>query len=139
VTCPKCEEVIRVPVEFDSPLEEELAATTPEETEPEEPPLPRSARVGIASLMLALGAILVMCLPVLGGYVSLTLSAVGLPLGLWGLHLSRMPGEGGTLSYSRVGGGILGGFGTRAEHYPLAGIVASLLALGLSLVPVLSH
>jgi hypothetical protein len=129
-----------VPVEFDSSLEEEVAAssTPEEETEPEQPPLPRSARVGIISMILALVAILVMCLPVIGGYASLVLSALGLPTGLWGLLLTRTQG-GGSLSYSQVGGGIWAGFGTRAEHYPLAGIVASLLAMALSLVPVLSH
>ncbi len=136
VTCPKCDEVIQVPIQYDSPLEEEAAAPAPEETEPEVPPLPRAARVGIMSLVLALISVLVMCLPVVGGYVSVILSGLGLPVGLWGLHLSRTEG-GGSLSPAQVGGGIVAGFGTRAEHYPMAGIVASLLALALTLLPAL--
>jgi hypothetical protein len=136
VTCPKCDEVIPVPISYESALAEEVAAAAPEESEPEVPPLPRSARVGIMSLVLALTSVLVMCLPVIGGYISVILSGLGLPLGLWGLHLSRTEG-GGSLSPTQVGGGIVAGFGTRAEHYPQAGIVASLLALALTLVPVL--
>lgn len=137
VTCPRCDEVIQVPVEYDSPPEEEAAAPIPEEeAEPEAPPLPPSARFGIVSLLLALASILVMCLPLIGGYASIALSGLGLPLGLWGLLLNRAEGN-GTLSYAQVGAGIWAGFGTRAQHYPLAGILASLLALALTVLPAL--
>jgi uncharacterized RDD family membrane protein YckC len=133
VTCPRCDEILMVPVELPEAVEEK---PVPEDAPPEEEPLPTSARVGIVSLILACVSVMIMCLPVVG-YASIALSAVGLPLSLWGLHRSRVDGT-QTLSHTLTGDAATnGGFGTRAQHYPLAGVGACLLALALALLPLL--
>ena len=133
VTCPRCDEVLVVPVELPESVEETVL---PEEDLPEEEPLPTSARVGIVSLALGCISVMIMCLPIVG-YASIVLSAAGLPLGLWGLLRSRTDGT-QTLSHTLTGSAATaGGFGTRAQHYPLAGIGACLIALVLSLLPLL--
>jgi hypothetical protein len=84
-------------------------------------------------------SILALCLPFIGGYASVVLSGVGLLLGLGGLLRSWADGD-KALSQSHAGGGkIWGNFGTRARHYPLAGVGACVLALTLALLPSLLH
>src|SRR6185437_8383850 len=65
VTCPRCEAVLTVPLASDSDEEipTDLAAS---ETEPQEPPLPASARIGIAALALGCISVLILCLPFVG-------------------------------------------------------------------------
>lgn len=135
VTCPKCNEVLVVPVELPEPIEE---ASAPDPAFPEEESLPTSARVGIVALALACVSILILCLPIVR-YASIVLSAAGLPLSLWGLHRARTDG-GQTLSHALIAGDRPGvGFGTRAQHYPLAGVGACLISLVLSLLPLIFH
>jgi hypothetical protein len=133
VTCPKCDGVIVVPVELPEPIADTPA---PDPSFLEEEPLPMSARLGLVAFSLGTGAILVLCLPVLGGYASIGMSGFGLLVGLRGLHRARSDG-GGTLSHSLAAGGagIWSGFGARAEHYPMAGLGVCLLALVLALLP----
>src|SRR5690349_3319550 len=108
VTCPRCDEVLVVPDELPESVEE---VVVPEADAPEEEPLPTSARVGIVALILACVSVMIMCLPVIG-YASIVLSAVGLPLSLWGLHRARTDGD-QTLSHTLTGtAGLEGGFGT---------------------------
>jgi hypothetical protein len=137
VTCPRCDEVLVVPVELPESVEE--TTVPPEEETPQEEPLPTSARAGIVALALGCVSVMIMCVPIVG-YISIVLSAAGLPLGLWGLHRSRMDGT-QTLSRTLTGAapteGGLGSFGTRAQHYPLAGVGACLIALVLALLPIL--
>lgn len=122
-----------VPVELPESVEETLP---PEKELPEEEPLPMSARIGIVALALGCISVMIMCLPVVG-YASIVLSAAGLPLGLWGLLRSRTEGD-QTLSHTLTGNAATaGGFGTRAQHYPLAGVGACLIALALALLPLL--
>jgi hypothetical protein len=139
VTCPRCDEVLTVPVEASDSDENLFAAV---ETTPsiEEEPLPLSARLGMGALVLGLASILMLCLPFIGGYASLGLSGMGLLVALSGLVQARTDGS-GTLSQSVSGGGvgIWGGFGTRARDYPLAGVGACLFALFLALLPSLFH
>ncbi len=135
VTCPRCEAVLTVPLLLDS--SEEIATDTlAAETEAQDPPMPLSARMGIVALVLGCVSVLIMCLPIIG-YASIVLSGVGLPMGLWGLFRARMEGN-GMLCRSLTGGvGVAGRFGSRPRDYALAGIVACLLALTLSLLPIL--
>jgi hypothetical protein len=136
VTCPRCEAVLTVPLSTDS--DEQIPTDLPApDLEPEDPPLPQSARFGIVALFLGCISILIMCLPIIG-YASLILSSVGVPVALWGLLRARY--EGNEMIYrSTLGGaGIVGSFGKRARDYPVAGIVACLLALVLAIVPILS-
>jgi hypothetical protein len=135
VTCPKCDEVLVVPVEVPESVEE---APPADANFPEEEPLPTSARVGILSLVLACISVLILCVP-FASYLSVVLSAAGLPLGFWGLYRARTDGT-KTLRHALIGGDAPGvGFGTRAEHYPLAGVGACLIALALALLPRLIH
>jgi hypothetical protein len=137
VTCPKCEAVIVLPLELPE-LIEKMPAPQPDAVETEEP-LPLSARLGIVALTLGLGSILILCLPVLGGYAAIGMSGLGLLMGLCGLHLSRADG-GGVLRNSLAGGiGVWGTFGARAQHYPLAALGACFFALILALLPKLLH
>lgn len=135
VTCPRCEAALTVPLLSDS--SEEIPTDIPApETGPEEPPLPASARIGIAALVLGCISVLIMCLPIVG-YASIILSGIGVPVGLVGLIRARMEGE-GMLCRSLTGGaGSARGFGARARDYPLAGTVACVLALTLALLPIL--
>jgi hypothetical protein len=94
-------------------------------------PLPRPARLGVAALALGLVSVLVLCLPVVG-YVSPFLSGLGLLLGLAGLFGALTPS-----SSPASGADPVRRFGTRAWDYPLAGVAACLLALGLALLPLL--
>jgi hypothetical protein len=100
---------------------------------PPEPPFPVPARLGVASLVLGLASILILCVPIVG-YAAVGLSALGLLLGLGGL--------GGVLAGYGAGRPVLPRnpsasvhFGERVRDFPLAGIAACLLALGLALLP----
>jgi hypothetical protein len=135
VTCPRCEGVVEVPLELIQAVEE---ASTPAETSSstEDAPFPPSARLGIIALALGLISILILCLPIIG-YLSIGLSSIGLVTALAGLIRSRIDGS-VTLPQTPAGGtGLVGGFGVRARDYPLAGVVACLLALILALLPTL--
>jgi hypothetical protein len=136
VTCPHCGEAVRVP-EPPKELEPEGDAPAPEGApSPEDLPLSPPARLGVVSLGLGLASVLILCLPLIG-YVSFVLSGVGLVLGTWGV-VRAMTGGPWTPSPSLVGGaGARRGFGARALDYPLAGVVACLLALVLALLPTL--
>ena len=71
-----------------------------------------------------------------GSYVSISLSSVGLLLGLGGLFRASTESE--SLPRSIASGvGLWGGFGTRVRDYPLAGMVACFVALFLTLLPTL--
>jgi hypothetical protein len=134
VTCPRCEAVVVVPAELAQAVEEASAA---EPSSPiEDPPFPPSARLGIIAMALGLGSVLIMCLPLIG-YVSIGMSSIGLLLGLGGLFRARTNDE--PLPPHAVAGGvgIWGGFGTRTRDYPLAGVATCLLALVLTLLPIL--
>jgi hypothetical protein len=134
VTCPRCDEVIRVPVELPEPLAE-TPAPVPVSTAPEEEALPLSVRLGLVALMLGLGSILILCLPVLGGCVSISMSVLGMLVALYGLHQARADGS-GMLSHAHPAGGAgIQGFFTRTLHYPLAAVGVCFLALILSLLP----
>ena len=136
VTCPRCEAVLMVPLLSDSAEELAMEAPTPPPPSgPEEPPLPAAARIGIIALMLGCVSVLILCLPYLN-YASILLSGIGVFLSLWGLFRSHLEGD-TMLSRSLTGGAGAGGFGARARDYPLAGIVACLLALTLAVLPIL--
>jgi hypothetical protein len=124
--------VLRVPV---------LKDATPEEGRPcsaaaARRPLTLAARLGAAALALGLLAVLVLCLPLVG-YASLILSGGGLVLGLWGVARSVHEDAGAV-------GNLLGGPEEAPASpsrptltYPLAGVLACLLALSLALLPFL--
>ncbi len=132
VMCPRCESVLVVPAELAKAVEEaaKVEAPSPEE----DLPFPPSARMGIISMVLGLTSILIMCLPLVG-YLSVGLSSIGLLLGLGGLFRSRTDSEPLPPQAVAGGAGIMGGFGTRARDYPLAGVATCLLALILTLLP----
>jgi len=133
VMCPRCDTVIVVPTELATLLEETAPAARPPVTE--DPPFPKTARWGIVSLVLGMISIFLLCAPALS-YISMGLSGLGLLLGLGGLLRSRTESE--QLPPSIAGGvGICAGFGTRVNHYPLAGVAACLLALFLTCLPML--
>jgi hypothetical protein len=135
VTCPRCEAVLTVPLEPDSSLDIPTNLPAPE-TVPEDPPLPASVRFGIVALLLGCFSILSLCVPFVG-YISLVLSSIGLPVAAWGLLRARMEGNDMLHPSANGGTGIVGNFGTRTRDYPLAGLVACLLALVLALLPIL--
>lgn len=133
VMCPKCEAVIVVPEELVKVVEE--AAPVEKPALSEEPPFPKSARMGIVSLVMAMVSIFLLCAPAVS-YLSIGLSSLGLLLGLGGLFRARTESE--QLPPEIAGGvGICAGFGTRVSHYPLAGVGACLLALFLTCLPML--
>ena len=136
VTCPRCDEVLHVPVELPEQIEAPAVAPASASLSHADEPLPWSVQLGVGALMLGLGAILSLCLPVLGGYASIGMSVLGLLAALYGLYHSRMD-RGGILNHpvAANGVGIIRGFGTRAQHYPLAGIGVCLFALILTLLP----
>lgn len=134
VTCPRCDAVLTVPFPSGSSAEIEMDIPAPDD-EPQDPPLPAPARIGIVSLILACLSVLIMCLPIVG-YVSIILSGIGLPMGLWGLLRARAEGNEMLCRPLTGDNGVAGSFGTRARDYPLAGTVACLLTLTLSLLPI---
>ncbi|HEY7311385.1 MAG TPA: hypothetical protein VH643_18635 [Gemmataceae bacterium] len=136
VTCPRCEAILTVPLSTDS--DEQIPTDLPAvDLEPEDPPLPKSARFGIIALFLGCISILIMCLPIVG-YASLILSSVGVLVALWGLLRAHYEGNEMIYRSTPGGAGIVGSFGKRARDYPLAGVVVCLLALVLAIVPILS-
>jgi hypothetical protein len=137
VTCPRCEAVLTVPLVVGS--SEEITVPLPPDPQavPEEPPLPSCARFGIIALVLGCVSGLILCLP-FASYISIVLSGIGLPIGVWGLLRARM--EEGIMCRSLTGGaGITGMFGARAQDYPLAGITICFVSFVLSLIPILIH
>jgi hypothetical protein len=132
VVCPRCEEVLTVPNDLSTAIEE--AANAEEPSPIEDPPFPPSARLGIYSMALGLTSILIMCLPLIGK-LAIGMSGLGLLLGLGGLLRSRTDSEPLPPQAMAGGLGIWSGFGTRSRDYPLAGVVACLLALALTLLP----
>lgn len=136
VTCPRCEAVLTVPLSTDS--DEQIPTDLPApDLEPEDPPLPQSARFGIIALFLGCISILILCLPIVG-YASLILSSVGVPVALWGLLRAHYEGHEMIYRSTPGGAGIVGSFGKQARDYPLAGVVVCLLALVLAILPILS-
>lgn len=136
VMCPRCQAVLTVPEVLAEAIEE--ASREEEPAVVEEIPFPPSARLGIISMALGLTSILIMCLPLIQ-YLALGMSGFGLLLGLGGLYRSRSDSE--PLPPQAIAGGlgIWSGFGTRSRDYPLAGVVACLLAIALIVVPPLLH
>ena len=134
ITCPRCNEVLVVPVELPEEVQDVEGAETP--SAPEDPPLPPSARLGLLGLILGVASILLLCLPFIG-YLSIGLSIGGLLSALAGLWRVR-PEDTVAISSEAVRGARLpGNFGTRARDYPLAGVVVCFLALVLELLPAL--
>jgi hypothetical protein len=134
VTCPRCEAVLMVPLESES--SPEIPTNLPEpESVPEDPPLPPSVRIGVASLLLGCISILSLCLPFVG-YIAIVLSIIGLPVGAWGMYRVLMEGNHPILRSAGGTTGIVGNFGTRTLHYPLAGLLACFLAFILALLPI---
>ncbi len=140
VMCPRCDAVITVPTELVKAVEEaeKKGAALGETTSPtEDLPFPPAARLGITAMVLGMVSIFSLCVP-LFGYLSISLSSVGLLLGLGGLFRARTESE--SLPPAIAGGvGIWGGFGTRVRDYPLGGVAVCLLALLLALVPMLTQ
>jgi hypothetical protein len=132
--CSRCAEIFVLPDELTEP-EEDLPAPEPAAPVSEERPLPVPARLGIAALLLGAASILVLCLPLIGGYASIGLSGAGLLLALGGLLLVRVEGEEEMGQAFARGVGIWGSFGARTRDYPLAGVGACLLAMILALLP----
>ncbi len=126
VRCPECEEPIR------TPLGQDRAEAAPSPT-PSADTFPLPARLGVASLALGLLSVMVLCLPFVG-FVAVGLSGLGVLLGLGGLVVSfRQGGAGFGLPAGGAGG--VRRFGAGTLDYPLAGVVACLLALALVLLP----
>ncbi len=148
VVCPSCQRKLRVPehlagrqlicpgcndaVEAPGPEPEPEYLRAVEHVAPSGPPLPStgeaqlspSARLGALSMFLGALSVLVLCLPYVG-YAALVFSGVGLLIGLGGL-LSAC------LNASPPGAS-----GRQDRGYPLAGIGICLLALSLTLLPLL--
>jgi hypothetical protein len=115
-----------------------MEAAAPVETSAsskEDTPFPLAARLGIFSLVLALISFFLLCVPLVS-YLSIGLSSIGLLLGLGGLFRARTKSESFPPSVAN-GVGLGDGFGTRVRDYPLAGMVACLVVLLLSLLPTL--
>ena len=129
-----CDNVIVVPVESPEPVADAPAPEPSPSLTGE--PLPLSAGLGLVSSILGVGSVLVLCLPVLGGYASVGMSGLGLLVALCGLYRARSDG-GGRPSRARAAGGagIRGGFGARGGRYALAGLGSCVLALILALLP----
>ena len=131
--CPHCHTAIVVPTQLVKAKNEAVAVTSTSSTQ--DRPFPLAARLGILSLVLGMISFFLLCAPV-GSYLSISLSSIGLLLGLGGLFHARTESE--SLPPSVASGvGLWGGFGTRVRDYPLAGIVACFVALLLSLLPTL--
>jgi hypothetical protein len=134
ITCPRCDEVLVVPVELPEEVQDVEDVETP--SAPEDPPLPPSARLGLLGLILGVASILLLCVPFIG-YLSIGLSIAGLLSALAGLWRVRPEDKVAISSEAVRGAGLPGNFGTRARDYPLAGMVACFLALILALLPAL--
>jgi hypothetical protein len=133
--CPHCNTAIVVPTGLVKAVKEAVRVTSTSSNQDQ--PFPLAARLGILSLVLGMISFFLLCAPV-GSYLSISLSSVGLLLGLGGLFLAHTERE--SLPPSIAGGvGLWGGFGTRVRDYPLAGMVACFIALLLSLLPTLSQ
>jgi hypothetical protein len=131
--CPHCKTAIVVPTELVKAVKEAVPVTSTSSNQ--DPPFPLAARLGILSLVLGMIAFFLLCAPV-GSCLSISLSSVGLLLGLGGLFLARTERE-SLPPFVASGVGLWGGFGTRVRDYPLAGIVACFVALFLTLLPTL--
>jgi hypothetical protein len=143
VTCPKCKRKKSVPEDLAgrklmcSHCDHVVRVPWPEAHAPEAPlpkadiALPVSVTLGIASLVLGLLAVMVLCLPVIGR-VSFVLSGIGLGLGLCGLAGSWR----GRAKVGKQRSGELRLAG-RTVDFPLAGTAACLLALALASLPLL--
>jgi hypothetical protein len=133
VTCPRCKEALRAPVESDAPAEAPAADSIRGAATAQAADRPAwSARLGAVASGLGLCAVLVLCLPVVG-YAALGLGSVGLLLGLSGLvQLLRERGRGGA-----VAGGAWGSIplGTLRVPLPLVGTALCLAALALASLP----
>ena len=131
--CPHCKTAIVVPTELVKAVKEAVPVTSTSSNQDQ--PFPLAARLGILSLVLGMISFFLLCAPV-GSYLSISMSSVGLLLGLGGLFRARTESE--SLPPSVASGvGLWGGFGTRVRDYPLAGIVACFVALFLTLLPTL--
>lgn len=135
VTCPRCGEVLPVPLPEPLP---EAAPPSPPDAEETLDALPRYGRVGVVSLGLGLLSVLIVCVPLVG-YASLALSSLGLLLGLVALLDFTRARFGGHGLRPATGGRLMCGYDTRALNYALAGTGASLVALVLTLLPLLLH
>jgi hypothetical protein len=88
-------------------------------------------------MVLGLVSILSLCLPVIGYFISISLSILGLLAALGGLIRTR-PNETVPLSDRLIRDvGIPAGLGRQARNYSLAGLATCFLALILALVPYL--
>ena len=131
--CPHCETAIVIPTQLVKAMNEAVSVTSTSSTQ--DRPFPLAARLGILSLVLGMISFFLLC-PPFGSYLSISLSSVGLLLGLGGLFLARTERE-SLPPFVASGVGLWGGFGTRVRDYPLAGIVACFVALFLTLLPTL--
>jgi hypothetical protein len=133
IICPHCGEGFRTSAELAEVMGKMDLAH--ESSEPEEPPFPPSARLGIAGMALGLVSILSLCLPGIGYFLSIGLSILGLLAALGGLLRAR-PDETVPLSERLIRDvGIPAGLGRQARNYSLAGLLTCFLALVLALAP----
>jgi hypothetical protein len=134
VTCPRCGKAAPVP------LPEVPAETPPPTAHPDDvlEVLPRFGRLGVVSLGLGLLSVVVVCVPVVG-YASLVLSGLGLLLGLCALLDFARGRFGGHGLRTNAGAQVMCQPDARALHYALAGTGVSMLALVLTLLPLLLH
>jgi len=141
--CPWCSDSVPVPPADLSPEEEAVLGTAPAPAPIPDLPgtdlrdLPKPSRLGALSAGLGLASVLILCLPFVG-YAAIGLSGVGLVLGLYALALARRDGTPATPA-TAPGGAAGHGLGARAVDWPLAGVAACLVGLGLALWPLLTR
>jgi hypothetical protein len=151
IVCPCCNKKLRVPQAqagcwvICSSCDQSLQIPEPEEagekapadvSVPADPPFPLHVRLGIASLVLGLISIMILCVPIVG-YASLGLSAIGVLLGLGGLFNTRRERTWSIRGSEADGVPAITEFGDRPINYPLAGVAACLTALVLAIAPLL--
>jgi hypothetical protein len=134
--CPRCNETVFIPGPEDPP-ERARALNEPVDPEAEEAPVVFSPadRLGITALVLGTVSVLILCIPFVG-LAAFALSSAGLTIGLRGLYVARrdQPPAGTRAARKRRRKGRAREF---PVNYPLAGIVACLIALLLAFIPFL--
>jgi hypothetical protein len=133
LVCPKCNEFLEAPAAASSAKAKGPGLFLGEATYEVVREATPGERWGMSSLALGLGSILILVIPYLG-YAALLLGSIGLILGIVGLFHSGLRGV------SRLGQALINRSASTPEddgpvNYPLAGIIASLLGLLLTLLP----
>jgi hypothetical protein len=140
--CPRCQDVVPAPPAEAPALEEARPPAKDAPLSPRALSLPEvggwpwPSRLGLLAAGCGVFALLTLCLPG-SSYLAPLLSGGGLLLGLGALALALLDDEPGPGQLLAGRTGVARSFGTRAVDLPVVGVVACVVALAVTLLPLL--